>query len=147
MLSDKHEWIPPVNFFFTVEFFKLSGEKDMEVSFSEVSGLCWRNHHIDDKYEKIKHSCGELVLKRPLGNVNQDFTKWVWRCARTTMYSERNIYNVIVKVLDSNKEPVAAWFCSRVYPESFDLSGLNSTQGEILFETVKLKYERLKRQQ
>ena len=143
-MADKQEWLPPVNFFFQVDFMNKYKGKGLKVSFQEVSGLGW-NLNKNKTAAEQSISCKNLVLKRPLGPFNQEFSKWIEGCAGSKIYSEENIHNIVIKLLDKERRPLAVWLCAHAYPVGYSIGDLNANKGDILLETIELKYERLER--
>ena len=147
MADKKQNWTPSVNFFFQVDFMNKNKGKGIRVSFQEVSGLGW-DCNINRRVS-VKGSLGlsypHLILKRPLGTLNQEFTKWLELYANCDIYSEDNVHNIVIKLLDKEGKPVAVWLCTRAYPVQYRVGDFNAIDGKILMETVELRYERLER--
>lgn len=137
----KSDWVPPVNFYFQVFFIKKSGGSGIKVSFQEVSGLGWDMNA--DK--KVSHP--NLVLKRPLGPLDQEFTKWVHLDPATANYPKENIHDLVIKLLDKEGKPLAVWFVAHAHPVKYTIGDMTAVESKILMETVEISYQRLERKQ
>lgn len=152
------DWSLPVSFYFSVEFQNMNGQR-FQASFSEVSGLGWNyttTTKETDSAEKqeiitaITHP--NLILKRPLDTTRDEFSAWVRNFMRAMLVTNFNsgvkkhkVCDVVIKLLDSNGKPVAAWSCNQAYPIKFEVSGFNSGRAELAMETIELVHNRIER--
>lgn len=150
MATDTHGWA--TNFYFTVVF---QSKWDMfRCSFSEVSGLDIQIK-LDEKRNyterwaflprEITH--GNITLKRPVTSTNkkEPFSVWLSKCLKQDSVGKIVPYDMIIKLLDENGEPLAGWMCTHAFPISWTLSSLDSQKSELVTETVVVAYNRLER--
>lgn len=153
----KSDWIPPVEFYFSVEFQNMNGQR-FQASFSEVNGIGWRfstEPKPIDSNEKLKMPIGlsysNLVLKRPLDVSGDQFYGWIQNCLKLVFLSgnakaaEKKNYDVVIKLLNKEGQPLAAWACNHAYPVKYDVSGLDAGRSGLAMETIELVYNRLER--
>lgn len=152
------DWTLPVSFYFSVEFQNMNGQR-FQASFSEVSGLGWNYTTITkdtDSAEKQKMISAithpNLILKRPLDTTGDEFSTWVQNCMKAMLVSNSDsgvknhrACDVVIKLLDSNGEPLAAWSCNHAYPIKSEVSGLDAGRAELAMETIELVHNRLER--
>lgn len=152
MAGNATKWIPPVEFYFRVDFQR--GTEHFQVSFMEVTGLNMKlntKEMVNDDTTRIKVpdglSHGNVTLKRPLTPLSEAFTGWVNNCFSYMESKERaiNTYDMVVKLLDKDGKPLAGWLCSHAYPVQWDLDGLDAMKGELSKETIIMACNRLKR--
>lgn len=152
------DWTLPVSFYFSVEFQNMNGQR-FQASFSEVSGLGW-NYTTTTKETNpagkkeiitaITHP--NLILKRPLDTTGDEFSTWVKNFMRAMLVSnsdsgvkKHKACDVVIKLLDSNSKPLAAWSCNHAYPIKIEVSGFDSGRAELAMETIELVHNRLER--
>ena len=147
MLADKHEWTPPVNFFFTVEFKdRIMNRTEIKASFSEVTGLGWSiTIEKGGIINRQTVHCTDLILKRPLEPLTEEFTKWIEQCASRKFKYGKYYRDIIIKLHDGENNILATWSCINAYPQSYKIGDFNSMDGRILMETIELSYDRLER--
>lgn len=126
---------------FRSSFTEVSG-LDMKVEFMELS-ICANGWAYLPRV--IKH--GKITLKRPLvaANKRDPFTVWLNKCLKTDLFGKVIPYDMIIKLLDENGEPLASWMCTHAFPVSWTLSDLDSQKSELATETVVVAYNRLER--
>ena len=148
-------WELPVSFYFLVDFQDRANDH-FKASFSEVSGL---NIYISlpKKSKGVEGtgvwinmpgpaSYGKITLKRHSTRLMEDkFTQWVNRCLRTDTDGYIKPYDVIIKLLDKDGQPLDGWSCSHCYPSSWSLDGLDSGKNGLAMETVTLTCNRINR--
>lgn len=152
------DWIPPVDFYFLVNFQNMNGVK-FRASFSEVDGMGWNfstESKTTDSNGKLQMPTGisysRLTLKRPLEPLTEDFSKWINNCTMIMLLSggtgsvEKNkACDVIIKLLDKSGQPLAAWSCNHAYPVKYTVGSLDAGRSGLIMETVELVYNRLER--
>lgn len=159
-MSDNTEssWIPPVEFYFRVDFQNQNGLK-FQASFGEVSGIGWNFSTISRKTsenEKIQLpnslNYSNIILKRPVAPLSEAFAKWVNSCLSLMILSGSNdnwikkkSCDVIIKLLDCAGKPLAAWACYHAYPVKYTIGGLNAANSGLVMETLEMTYNRLER--
>lgn len=144
-------WAPPVSFYFLVDF-QSKGDR-FQTSFSEVSGLNIQLNTCNtpngtDVWVKMPGSLhyGDIILKRHSTSLMKDkFTQWVARCLKTDRDGYIKPYDVIVKLLDKDGQPLDSWQCSHAYPIRWELNGLDSGKNGLAMETVTLTCNRIDR--
>lgn len=150
-------WAPPVSFFFMVVFQK-RGYPIFRASFYEVSGLSWsfdvseapgdegKSQQLPDK---MKFS--RLVLKRPVGILDDSLTEWIEECqGYLYRYGKDGLriirtYDVIIHLLDKVSIVRAAWQCSNAYVAKWSLGNFDSDKSGLALETIELVYSRMDR--
>lgn len=149
-MGKKQEWVPPVSFYFQVQFHgepKISG-----VRFQEVSGLkLERKVNILNKggdpdsvqYVPGELSHGNIVLKRALEPLDEGLSKWIRECM--ALSGKIQPRNLIVFLMDINRQSLACWFCSNAYPVKWEVSSFNAMKSQLAIETVEMAFELLER--
>ena len=149
-------WAPPVSFFFMVVFQK-RGYPIFRSSFYEVSGLSW-SFDVSDALgsegksqpipDKMKFS--RLVLKRPVGILDDSLTQWVEECQGYLYHGKEGLkiirtYDVIIHLRDKVSIMRAAWQCSNAYVAKWTLGNFDSDKSGLALETIELVYSRMDR--
>lgn len=147
--------IPPTAFFFEVAF-QGSGNKKMDSSFQEVSGLkvnvgtLEKSEGGDNVFvHQIPKSnkFEDIVLKRCLSK-NEDLEKW---CRDAIENFKFKPLNISLRLLSSKADKaggkiipdsLAVWNIEQAYPVSWELGSLSSTKNELAIETLTLKYRK-----
>lgn len=133
------EWLPPVNFYFRVDF--QSKFDRFQTSFTEVSGLemklagntkpnfvgLWMLMPEGREY-------GKVTLKRPMRD--DTFRKWVKQCLEADQNKRLIPYDMVVKLLDQEGQPLVSWLCSHVYPIQWTSGGFIAEKSDLATETV-----------
>ena len=149
MAASTQNWA--TNFYFSVVF---QSKWDMfRCSFTEVSGLDTQVEFKGFAVEfgnqfflprGIKH--GNITLKRPMTSNKKDpFSVWLNKCLKNDRIGKIIPYDMIIKLLDEEGEPMASWMCTHAFPISWTLSSLNSEKSDLATETVVVAYNRLER--
>lgn len=151
------DWAPPVAFYFLVEFQTMSGQR-FQTSFSEVNGIGWHfstEPKMTDANEKLQMPTGvsysNLTLKRSLDVTGDMFYNWIQNCLKMVFLSgnagaaKKRACDVVIKLLNKDGQPLAAWSCNHAYPVKYDVSGLDAGRSGLAMETVELVYNRLER--
>lgn len=133
------DWFPPVSFYFRVDF--QSKFDRFQASFTEVSGLdmrlaggakpeftgLWMNMPKGREY-------GKVTLKRPV--MDDTFRKWVRKCLEVDQDKRMVAYDMVIKLLDKEGQPLASWLCSHVYPIQWTLGGFIAEKSDLATETI-----------
>ena len=156
MAGNNSSWEYPVNFYFQVDFQNRNG-KIMKASFYEIDGLGWSfntESTKDNSNSKVSMptgvASGTLTLKRPL-ILDDEFTSWIDQCSRIMTLpggsSLRNkwTYDVVVKLLNAEGSPIAAWSFERAFPTNYKLGQLKADSSGLAIETIDLEYSRIER--
>ncbi|MCF2738665.1 phage tail protein [Phocaeicola barnesiae] len=151
------EWNPPVEFYFLVEFQSMSGQR-FHASFSEVNGIGWHfstEAKTTDSNEKLQMPTGvsypSLTLKRALDTSGDDFYNWIQNCLKMVFLSgnagaaKKRACDVVIKLLNKDGQPLAAWSCNHAYPVKYEVNGLDAGRSGLAMETIELVYNRLER--
>lgn len=152
-MAGNNHWIPPVEFYFRVDFQK-EGKQMFQASFLEISGLSQTielkemtqsgNDGVRIKLpEAVK--CGNITLKRPLGPLSGSLVAWVNKCFSYTINGQIEPYDMIIKLLDKDGNPVAGWLCTHTFPIKWNLGGLDASKSGLALETLEMTCNRLKR--
>lgn len=151
-------WNPPVEFYFLVDFQSMSGQR-FQASFSEVDGIGWSFSTVSrttDSNGKIliptEISHPNLILKRPLDTSGDNFYNWIQDGVKkmflipiTKQAYYQKTCDVVIKLLNKDGQPLAAWSCDHAYPIKYSVSGLDAGRSGLVIETVELVYNRLER--
>ena len=157
MADNKSGWDFPVDFYFQIEFQNLN-EKGFKASFQEVEGLGFSieyknvNNNSND-FVKIPtvSKCGSLTLKRPLTPLSEDLNNWIHKTKsmltlpRSEIIGKSWTCDIVVKLLDIDGSPLAAWSLERAVPTSYTLGTLNSSGNGLAMETIVLDYSNIER--
>lgn len=151
------EWNLPVEFYFLVEFQSMSGQR-FQASFSEVNGIGWHfptEAKTTDSNEKLQMPMGisfpNLTLKRALDTSGDKFYNWIQNCLKMIFLSgnagaaKKRACDVVIKLLNKDGQPLAAWSCNHAYPVKYEVSGLDAGRSGLAMETIELVYNRLER--
>ena len=145
-MEENQEWISPVSFYFQVQFHgepKISG-----VRFQEVSGLnLERNVSIlnksgePDSIGELTH--GNIVLKRALEPLDERLSEWIRECMAPSGKIESR--NLVIFLMDNNRQSLACWFCGNAYPVEWEVSSFNAMKSQQAIETLEMAFELLDR--
>lgn len=122
------------------------------VGFTEVSGLTQENQVIEyrdgsfPEYSSIKmpglRKFSNITLKRGIFAKDNDFFKWLATVKLNTV--ERR--DLVISLLNENREPVMVWKVSRAFPVKVEGPGLKATGNEAAIESIELAHEGLELQ-
>ncbi|WP_103069636.1 phage tail protein [Aquimarina sediminis] len=137
-----------VGFHFSVFFFDLPGEKEVDIKFQSISGL-----DVQIEKETLKEG-GEnrfehnipgrrkyspLTLKRGvLTPKDSGLTTWCQKAFQEL--SIEPLSRVDIELLNENHDILMQWELSHVWPVSWKIGELNAERGEVLIETIELNY-------
>ena len=79
----------------------------------------------------------DLTLKRGMGLIS-GVTAWCIDAIENFNYHPTNI---LVSLLNEDHLPVSSWYVANAYPIKYEISGLNAENGQILIESMTLRYE------
>ncbi len=137
------DYYPPPGFYFRVEF-DISKNKN-DVRFQSVSGLTVE-YDIESYKEggenRFEHKLpgrtkySDLVLKRGL-LTNSDVINW---CLRAFRDREFEPANVTVSLLNEKGAPLKVWSVVHAWPRKWSVSDFNSTDNNVVVETLELSY-------
>lgn len=133
-------------FSFTVEW---GGNR---LGFSEVAGLTQESQVIEyrdgsfPEYSSIKmpglRKFSNITLKRGIVAHDNDFFKWLSTIKLNTV--ERR--DLIISLLNENREPVMVWKVARAFPVKVEGPALKATGNEAAIESIELAHEGLELQ-
>lgn len=149
-MGDKQAWSLPVSFYFQVQFHgkpKMTG-----VRFQEVSGL-----QLERKVEVLKCggdpenvqyvpgelSHGNIILKRALEPMDEELTQWIRECL--ALSGKITPRNMVIFLMNADRQALACWFCSNAYPVKWGMSSLNAMESGLAMETIELAFDTLER--
>lgn len=149
-MADKQQWSSPVSFYFQVQFHgspKITGARFQEVSGLKLErkvtelkkgGDCENIQYVPDE---LTH--GNIVLKRALEPLDESFTQWVKECM--ALSGKIKPRNMVIFLMDANRQALACWFCSEAYPVKWELGALDAMKNELAIETVEMAFNVLER--
>lgn len=146
MVGEALDWTFPVDFYYKVEF--QSKFDRFNASFTEISGLGMRingKKEMTDVGVWVKMPGGvdydEITLKRPVKN--DTFFQWAYKCMKADSDKMMVPYDMVIKLLDKDGNPVAGWICSHAFPTRWTLDSLNSEKSALATETVVINCNRV----
>lgn len=136
---------PPAGFHFAVVFMGSPFRGDM--MFQEISGLsCSTTDTIPleeggvpytHQLPSLKYKYDDLVLKRGLTALSPVSNLWI-RGALNELVKPTSI---LISLLNENRQPMYSWHVVGAYPVAWSFSPLDATKGEVMIETITLKYQ------
>lgn len=155
--SATSNWELPVEFYFLIDFQNMNGQR-FQASFSEVDGIGW-NFSIESKKtdgnKELQMPTGisypNLTLKRSLDVTGDSFQNWIQNCLKMTFLTGnvraagKKAHDVVIKLLNKDGQPLAAWSCNHAYPVKYSVSKLDAGNSGLAMETIELMYNRLER--
>ncbi|WP_062054088.1 phage tail protein [Aquimarina longa] len=135
---------PHKSYRFKVSF--LFGNIEVEGYFQSIDGLKGgysTNPYAEGGVAAFSHqltnrsSFGPLTLKRGL---TKDRALFTW-CEATFQTMTTVPANILISLLDENKQPIDNWLIVHAIPFNWDVSSFDATQSKIAFETIKLNYQ------
>ncbi len=153
MPQNKESWVPPVEFYFQVQFH--FGTRHFGASFMEVGGIeqeitVQESGHAGGNGANVKLlkeiRNGNITLKRSLEPVSEEITAWVKRCFSYTMTDGRiTPCTLVVFLMDAERHALACWAFSHAYPVKWSLGSLNAKESGLAIETLTLTYNLMER--
>lgn len=146
-MEHDHTMPPPVAFYFQIEFL---GPLDIEdMAFLEVSGMSMEleTQEIDmggghKRVVPVRLKHGNLVLKRPLHAVAlSDLSDWTDTTMRGGVDQKIVTCDLMVKLLNGDKEPQCGWYIKGAYPVKWDIAGFDSKKNDVALETIEFAYD------
>ncbi len=141
--------IPRV-YHFQVEFQDVPGVKDHDVRFQDVSGIT-AEMSIEELIEggenrfvhklPLRAKYANLVLKRAM-LTDSGLIQWFKDAIENFEFSTSD---VIVKLLDSEHEPIVSWTFINAWPVKWTVSDLKATENAIAIDTIELAYQYFRR--
>jgi phage tail-like protein len=136
---------PFTGFHFLVVF-EIFPQAPNDFRFQEVSGLSL-NVNVDTYREggenRFVHrlpgrtTYSDLVLKRGMTLVS-GVTAWCLDALENFNYQPTNM---LISLLNEQHLPVSSWYIANAIPIKYDITGLNAEQGQIVIESMTLRYE------
>lgn len=138
-------YTPPVGFHFKVEVLGLA-PSDNDVRFTDVGGLTvdlateevpegGENRFIQRYPVRAKYP--DLVLKRGLMKQSAIWD-WVRQCIENL---DIKPHNVIVTLLNEQREPLMTWRIVGAYPVKWSVSDFNASANAYVVESLQLAYQ------
>jgi len=136
-------YYPPVSFHFSVDFSNIGNDNDTR--FQSVGGL-----NMELEVENIKEGgqnlfehklpgrskFSELTLKRGL-LLDSAVVQWI----KDALYNkEFKPTDIVIKLLNSDHEPLITWKVANAWPRKWSVSDLNATENSIMVETLEIVY-------
>lgn len=116
----------------------------MEVSGLEM-GLKGKNRPTDSGVWIIMPAglqYGKITLKRPV-DTTDTFGKWIYKCLKADTNKRMIPYDMIIKLLDKDAQPLVSWTCFHAYPIKWSLGNLDSDKNGLAVETVVMGCNRI----
>jgi phage tail-like protein len=140
------------SFYFKIEVAGLTSSA--ENSFKEVSGLSLElgseklveggvNNFTWELPTQVAPS--NLVLKRGVLGAKSELIGWIEDSITSDYSTPLTLRNIIVKLFDSQGNPMITWTFNNARPVKYTVSELDSTKNEIAIETMEFAYTFYKR--
>ena len=139
------EQYPLARFHFQVDW---GGTK---ISFSEVTGLVMEREKIEYRHSDSKDfskismpgliKLNNITLKRGKFEGDFDYNTWLDEVANDRAGGRRD---VVIRLLNEQHEPVAAWSATRCFPVKVTAPDLKSDANEAAIESLEIAHEGLK---
>ena len=121
-------------------------EQEVEAYFQSVSGL--KGGYTAEQYAESgvagyqhqltsRSSFGPLTLKR---GITQDKLLYRW-CEKTFLTMHTVPVNILVSLLDEQREIVDSWLILQAIPTNWDASDLSADSASVVMETIQLSYQ------
>ena len=91
---------------------------------------------------------GNITLKRHVTPLRDDtFTQWINVCLKADKDKGEYIkpYDMVIKLLDKDGNPLEGWNCVCAYPVQWSLSVLNAEKSDVAIETIIMTCNRIER--
>lgn len=142
---------PPVSFYFQLSFSDASGNVDS--TFKEISGISMEmdaeeiaeggnNMFIHRVPTSVKFS--NLVLKRGLVPKDSEIITWCNKTLGGNLDDLLETKDIIVKLLDENRNPLKSWNFINAWPVKWVVSDLDSGSNELVVESLEFAYSYFK---
>jgi len=136
----------PFTGFHFIVVFEIFPQVPNDFRFQEVTGLSV-NVNLDTYNEggenrfvhrlPGRNTYSDLILKRGMTLVS-GVTAWCIDCIENFNYQPTNM---LISLLNEDHLPVSSWYIVNAIPIKYELSGLNAEQGQIVIESMTLRYE------
>ena len=137
---------PPSGFHFSVIFTGYPSPTDM--MFQEISGLsCSTSDTIPleeggaayiHERPSLKYKYDDLKLKRGLTALSPVSNLWIRNAISGSPIQSTDIF---ISLLNEYRIPIYSWYVVDAYPIAWNFSPLDATKGEVMIETITLKYQ------
>lgn len=132
-------------------YFQVDWGAGAKMSFTEVTGLDMQveaieYRHSDSKdFNKIKmpgmRKFSNITMKRGKFEKDFDFNKWLDEISNERVNNRRD---VVIRLLNEQHAPVAAWTATRCFPVKVTAPDLKSDANEAAIESIEIAHEGLK---
>lgn len=150
MEENGNSWLPPLEFYFSVEF--QWGSRHAKASFMEVGGLSvtletapLQSQGGDEPRFPQRTKSGDVVLKRALEPLSEEISTWVQKCMGFSESGWIEPCLLTIRLLNVKEKITAAWTCSMAYPVKCEVSSFNAGESKLVIETLTLTCSRTKR--
>ncbi len=146
-------YYPPPKFYFSVNILgtgtALAALTSIDSSFHDVSGIevSYETEEVAEGGEnRFVHRLPKqaksppLVLKRGVVTMDSVLGEWVGDTLNSNLTSSIVTQNLLVMLLGPDSIPLIAWAFSNAWPLKWKTDSLNSTENEVLFETLEFSY-------
>lgn len=136
----------PLTGFHFLVVFEIFPQVPNDFRFQEVSGLSVSvdtETYNEGGENRFVHrlpgrtSYTDLTLKRGMTLVS-GITAWCIDAIENFNYKPTNL---LISLLNEDHLPVSSWYVANAYPIKYDIAGLNAENGQIVIETITLRYE------
>ena len=146
-------YYPPGKFFFSVSVLPSAtatvAATGIDSSFQEVSGIeaefgveevteGGENRFVYRLPKQTKYP--PLVLKRGVVTQNSALGQWVAATLGATLAEPIALQNLMVLLLSDGGKPLISWTFYNAYPLKWTTASLNSTENEVLTESLEFSY-------
>ena len=140
---------PPVGFYFSLGFSGVN--TGVDAAFQEVSGIAMERETEtigeggQNLYKYTVPTVAKytnLVLKRGLLIEGSALAAWVRDTVGTDLSTPIVPKQVMVKLLNDQGQPLAAWSFEQAWPVKWSLSNFNAQDSSLAIETLELAYTR-----
>lgn len=142
---------PVTGFYFQLSFSGISGSTD--TSFKEVSGLVMEmgtEEIAEGGQNSFKHRVPtgakyqNIVLKRGLTASSSALSQWCTQIIGGGLADTITTKTLVIKLLDENGNPLKSWNVVNAWPVKWEVSSLNSMNGEIVIESLEFSFSYFK---
>lgn len=122
-----------------------------KIAFTEVTGLVMEREKIEYRHSDSKDfnkiampgmvKNGNITMKRGVFEGDVDYNAWLDEVANDRVNGRRD---VIIRLLNEQHHPVAAWSVSRCFPVKVTAPDFKSDANEIAVESIEIAHEGLK---
>lgn len=142
--------MPPVGFYFSLQFGSKSSTGDLDAAFQEVSGLSTNletkeiveggeNRFVHQVPVRTKFT--DLVLKRGFIPARSDLARWVSDTLNSNMGKPIEPQDITLHLLNEKHDPLTTWTFVKAYPVKWEFSNLDAEKSAIVTESITFKYQ------